>query len=120
MATKAPKRVYRTYGPLIAGIGGLLGLTYSWNHYRRGNGLKTPGVGNIEKAYAGGGATRTHTPAYGGTKRGDPYDNEPQDGGASLRRFEAAQGLGERQRPVQPTRVGAKFNEMKYDTKDQK
>ena len=111
---------YRTYAPIIGGLGVVFGGAYAYNHIQRGNGLKTPGFGNNEKAYGAAGATHTHTPAFGGTLRGDPHDIEPRDGGASQRQFMGKAGQGEEQRPVQPTSVGQRFNEMKYGTKDQK
>jgi len=110
----------RTYAPIIGGLGTVFVGTYAWNQYHRGNGFKTPGIGNIEKAYGAGGATHTHTPAFGGTKRGDEHDVDPKDGGASKTKFSVGAGMGDEQRPAQPTALGQNFNEMKYGNKDQK
>ena len=43
------------------------------------NPLRTPGVKNIEDAYSNGGATTTHTPAYGGTKLGQNHSKTHPD-----------------------------------------
>ncbi|RVX72328.1 hypothetical protein B0A52_04533 [Exophiala mesophila] len=77
--------------------------------------FKTPGVRNVENAYANGGATTTHTKGYGGSIQG-------QKGAAGLREKSgtdkpagfAHEGMGEEQRPVQPTKVGEAWNEFKY------
>lgn len=70
------------YGPRIL-LGGLaLGLTYTYFVTRAPkptgtpvpNPLRTPGVQNIEGAYQSGGATSTHTKAYGGTSLGEKDD----------------------------------------------
>lgn len=77
--------------------------------------FKTPGVRNVENAYANGGATTTHTKAYGGSIQG-------QKGEAGLRENSGTNkpagfehdGIGEEQRPIQPTKVGEAWNEFKY------
>ena len=61
---------------------------------------KTTGVKNIEKAYERGGATSTHTKAYGGTIQGEAGEGLTRDGGATgnATAFDR-EGMGEDQRP---------------------
>jgi hypothetical protein len=46
-------------------------------------GLKTTGMQNVEKAYQRGGATSTHTKAYGGTVQGKAGEGSMREGGAT-------------------------------------
>lgn len=82
------------------------------------NPLRTPGVVNIEKAYANGGATTTYQPAYGGSTQGSKGADGLRRGGASgVKDGMNDEHIGEQQRPVQPGVVGEKFHEMKYGSK---
>jgi hypothetical protein len=85
------------------------------------NPLRTPGVQNIEKAYANGGGTTTHQPAYGGSTQGSRGANGLRQGSATgLKDGMNSEHIGEEQRPVQPGIVGEKFHEMKYESKSGK
>jgi len=65
-----------------------------------GTGLKTTGMQNIEKAYGKGGATSTHTKAYGGTIQGEANDGPMREGGSTGSPNAYDQdGVGEDQRP---------------------
>ena len=84
------------------------------------NPLRTPGVRNIEQAYSNGGATSTHTPAYGGTQMGKRDHDGLKEGGAkgsSAKEGMQTEGIGEEQRPVQPGVVGEKLHEMEHGSK---
>lgn len=82
------------------------------------NPLRTPGVKNVENAYANGGGTKTHMPAYGGSTQGSRgADGLRQGGGTGLKDGMNTDSIGEEQRPVQPGIVGEKFHEMKYGSK---
>ncbi|KAL6250757.1 hypothetical protein RBB50_003060 [Rhinocladiella similis] len=77
--------------------------------------FKTPGVRNIEKAYQSGGATATHTKAYGGTIQGRRGDETMRDGAATGAPAGLAQdGIGNDQRPGPMSKVGEKWNELQY------
>jgi hypothetical protein len=120
--TPQPTNLAR-FGPRILLGGVLLGVTYTYFATRVpkphgtpvSNPFKTPGVKNIEEAYQSGGATSTHTKAYGGTPLGQKDDlaRGGQFGTGKERGFEE-EYIGEAQRPTQPNKVGEKFNEMKY------
>lgn len=116
----------RFVGPVAVGALAL-GVVYTYYTYRApkvpgsvsANPLRTPGVRNIENAYANGGATRTHTPAYGGTTQGS---KGTRDQGAALREGGASgsqlpknfdtEGVGEDQRSSEK---GLKiWNDYKY------
>jgi len=119
------------FGPRIL-LGGLaVGCTYAWFATRapkpKGspepslNPFRTTGVQNVEKAYANGGATKTHQPAYGGSTQGSRgADGLRQGGGTGLKDGMDSEHVGEEQRPVQPSAVGEKFHEMKYGSKSGK
>ena len=114
----------RAFGPQILLGGLLIGCTYAYYATRapqpKGtpnspNPFKTPGVKNVENAYANGGATTTHTPAYGGSTMGSKGADGLRAGGASgLKEGMNSEHIGEEQRPVQPGPIGEKFHEMKY------
>jgi hypothetical protein len=111
------------YGPRLL-LGSLaIGVTYAYFVTRppkpQGtpaiNPMRTPGVKNIEGAYQSGGATATHTKAYGGTVQGEKDDlrragmhgtGQPQGMGE--------EGIGDDQRPGAANKVGEKFKDMKY------
>ncbi|KAI1613923.1 hypothetical protein EDD37DRAFT_478258 [Exophiala viscosa] len=77
--------------------------------------FKTPGVKNIEKAYQSGGATATHTKAYGGTVQGERGAETPREGGATGAPGGYNQeGVGFDQRPGPMSGAGAKWNEIQY------
>jgi hypothetical protein len=70
-------------------------------------------VRNVENAYQNGGATATHTKAYGGTIQGRKGDGPMRDqSGTDKPNGFQEEGIGEEQRPNQPTVVGKKWNEM--------
>ena len=105
----------------------------AWNYVARGNGIKTPGVANIEKAYSAGGAKSTHTPGYGGTPRGKSGDeslngnpNEQVGGqetfqsGLRNRDGESVGGDEMRTRGKQSTVVGKAINHAVYGSTDGK
>lgn len=114
------------YGPRIL-LGGLaLGITYTWFVTRAPkpegtpmpNPLRTVGVQNIEGAYQSGGATSTHTKAYGGTPQGQKEDvgrmGDGQFGTNKEKGLDSQEGLGDDQRPGSTNKVGEKFKDMKY------
>ena len=73
--------------------------------------MKTIGVQNIEKAYGRGGATSTHTKAYGGTIQGETSDGPMREGGStgSLNAYDQ-EGIGEDQRPGAQLKVEEAWN----------
>ncbi|KAK5460991.1 hypothetical protein LTS15_003054 [Exophiala xenobiotica] len=78
--------------------------------------FKTPGVKNVEKAYQSGGATSTHTKAYGGTiqgRRGDETMREGASTGAPRGYDEPDIGYDQRPGPISG-KAGEKFNEIQY------
>ena len=112
-------------------IGGLSVVTYTtYRAYRPDqptgtpdiNPLRTPGVQNIEGAYQKGGATATHTKAYGGTKLGQKDDIMKDGGGTARPKGFEADGMGDEQRAhgTMKGKVGEKFDEMKYGSKNDK
>ncbi|KEF63052.1 uncharacterized protein A1O9_01028 [Exophiala aquamarina CBS 119918] len=77
--------------------------------------FKTPGVKNIERAYTNGGATPTHTKAYGGTIQGKGTDGTPRESsGTNQAAGFDRPGFGSDQRPQQPTKAEALFSEIQY------
>jgi len=81
------------------------------------NPLRTPGVKNIENAYKSGGATSTHTKAYGGTRQGE-RDEVMKEGGATNNPQGLDQDkLGDEQRPEQAMKPGQMFKDMNYGSK---
>jgi hypothetical protein len=85
------------------------------------NPLRTPGVKNVEKAYANGGGTTTYQPAYGGSTQGSKGADGLRPGGATgLKDGMGSEHIGELQRPVQPGIIGEKFHEMTYGSKSGK
>lgn len=86
------------------------------------NPLRTPGVQNVEKAYANGGATTTHQPAYGGGSiQGSRGANGLRLRGATgVKNGINSEHIGEEQRPTQPGLVGQKLGEMNYESKTRK
>ncbi len=82
------------------------------------NPLRTVGVQNIEGAYQSGGATSTHTKAYGGTPQGQKEDvgrmGDGQFGTNKEKGLDSQEGLGDDQRPGSTNKVGEKFKDMKY------
>ena len=124
--TPSPSTI-RRLGPGLAGVAAVLGATYIFYSTRAPhmpgppNPFKTPGVGNIEKAYSNGGATKTHTPAYGGTVQGKREDESRVGGVEGKMGGPNHEDVGEQQRPDQATRgAGEKWNEMKYGSSTQK
>lgn len=123
---KAPTNLAR-YGPRILLGGVFLGVTYTYFVTRppkpQGtpipNPMRTTGVKNIEGAYQSGGATATHTKAYGGTVLGQKED-VPRTGSATGKeKGFSSDDLGDEQRSWQPSKLGEKFKEMKYgDARD--
>ncbi|OAP55063.1 hypothetical protein AYL99_10763 [Fonsecaea erecta] len=77
--------------------------------------FKTPSVQNIEKAYANGGATSTHTKAYGGTIQGQKEDAPMREGSATSnpKGFQR-EGFGNDQRPNEPMLPGKWWNKTMY------
>jgi len=77
--------------------------------------LATPGVKNIEKAYTNGGATPTHTKAYGGTHQGDKSSVHIREGGATGTSTKESpfekEGMGDEQRPWPATKGGEIFDQ---------
>lgn len=77
--------------------------------------MKTPGVGNIEKAYTNAGATPTHTKAYGGTQQGDNSSVHIRDGGGTGESTKQSpfekEGMGDEQRPAPATKGGEIFDQ---------
>lgn len=86
------------------------------------NPLQTPGVANIEGAYQKGGATATHTKAYGGTKLGEKSDVLKDDGGTGRSKGVDFEGAGDDQRPEgsRKGKVAEKFDKMKYGSEKDK
>ena len=89
--------------------------------------FKTPGVSNVEKAYQNAGATETYTPAFGGTvqggtagRRDDTAMRKQAAEGTQLPKKFANQGVGDEQRPVQPTWIGRQWHRFKYGNVDGK
>lgn len=77
--------------------------------------LKTPGVKNIENAYTNGGATPTHTKAYGGTIQGRKSDASLREGhGTNKSNGFNEPNIGSDQRSTQPTKAEQIFNEVQY------
>lgn len=118
----------RVAGPLLLGSLGL-GVLYTYFATRPpappgtapADPLRTPGVRNIENAYTNGGATRSHTPAYGGTVQGTTGrridDAELRDGagsGEQLKLGFRTEGVGEDQRPSQSGWLGRTWHRMIY------
>ncbi|EXJ65486.1 hypothetical protein A1O7_01827 [Cladophialophora yegresii CBS 114405] len=80
-----------------------------------GMGLKTTGMENVEKAYGRGGATSTHTKAYGGTVQGQTNDGPTREGASSGNPNAYEQeGLGDDQRAYQPTKPERAWNKTMY------
>lgn len=108
-------------GALLAGLG--LGLLYAVLPAKSPKPAgsppsdlsKTPGVKNVENAYANGGATKTHTKAYGGTVQGTKGASGLREGAATdkPKGFDH-EGLGEDQRSRDPLKIGQAWNEFKY------
>jgi hypothetical protein len=113
------------------------------------NPLRTPGVKNVEGAYQRGGATSTHTKAYGGklahfmssgiyhhvlrpsgcsdrnigTQLGKKDDVPVENLGTGRPRgFTDARGMGDEQRPdgSRKTKIEETFDDMKYGNKSDK
>ncbi|KIX97876.1 uncharacterized protein Z520_06654 [Fonsecaea multimorphosa CBS 102226] len=67
--------------------------------------FKTTSVQNVEKAYANGGATSTHTKAYGGTVQGQKQDGPMREGSATNNpKGYQQEGIGHDQRPTDLTK----------------
>lgn len=142
----APTTLRRVTPALLAG-GATLAAVYAYYSNRPAaapNPMRTPGVKNIEASFRGGGATGTHTPAYGGTVqgqrdsetfRGDAQGTTRKEGAeqvqsAGKRDFDATgpnggkgeADIGEAQRPasMQATGPGKMWNKMKFGNEDQK
>jgi hypothetical protein len=63
--------------------------------------LRTPGVRNVEQAYANGGGTTTYQPAYGGSTKGNRGANGLRQGAATgLNDSMNSEHIGEEQRLV--------------------
>jgi len=132
--SKAPKprptSQLARFGPQILLGGVVIGAAFAFFTTRapapqgapqNSNPFRTPGVQNVEQAYANGGGTTTHQPAYGGSTQGSRGANGLRPGGATgLRDGMNSEHVGEEQRPVQPGIVGEKFHEMKYGSKSGK
>ncbi|KIW12359.1 hypothetical protein PV08_09636 [Exophiala spinifera] len=96
-------------------IGGVAaGLLYFALPARWPEFFKTPGVRNIERAYQNGGATSTHTKAYGGTIQGRADETMRDNAGTSVPEGFAKEGIGHDQRPEPLTKFGEKWNEFHY------
>ena len=118
------------FGPSILLGGVAIGVAYAFFATRAPrpqgapqstNLLRTPGVANVENAYANGGGTTTHQPAYGGSTQGSKGADGLRQGGATgVKDGMDSEHIGEQQRPVQPTVIGEKFNELKYGSKSGK
>lgn len=77
--------------------------------------IKPPGVKNIERAYTNGGATPTHTPAYGGTVQGKGLDGQTREiSGTNRPAGFNHPGFGSEQHKEQPTKAEEVFNEIQY------
>lgn len=115
------------HGGKILGTGLAVGLTYAYfvmkpprpdGSEASVNPFRTQGVENIEKAYQRGGATSTHTKAYGGTTQGQTDDvlrqwKGAQSGTGKEKGF-SEEHMGDEQRGKAKNIVGDKFQEMKY------
>lgn len=118
---KAPTNLAR-YGPRLL-LGSIaIGVTYAYLVTRppkpQGtpsmNPMRTPGVQNIEGAYQSGGATATHTKAYGGTVQGQKDDLRRAATGTGKQDGVGEAHIGDDQRPGITNKVGEKFKDMKY------
>lgn len=107
---------------VVLGVVALAGVSaYSANRPAKPTGtpapnpLKTPGVQNIEGAYQKGGATSTHTKAYGGTTLGSKDDVMKDNGGTARPRGfdDHPGGTGDEQRPdaQRKGKIGEAFDE---------
>lgn len=77
--------------------------------------MKPPGVKNIERAYTNGGATPTHTKAYGGTVQGKGLDAPLREGSGTNQPGGFDQpDFGSDQRSARPTKGEEVFNEIQY------
>jgi len=108
-------------GPRILIVGVAFGLAYALFPAKSPappgsppSSFKTPGVANVENAYANGGGTTTHTKGYGGTVQGTKGSGPLREnvGTGKPKGFDH-EGIGEEQR-AQPSKVGEAFNEFKY------
>jgi hypothetical protein len=80
-----------------------------------GQGLKTTAVENVEKAYGRGGATSTHTKAYGGTIQGETNDGPMREGGSTGNPNAYEQeGIGDDQRAHSPSKPERAWNKTMY------
>ena len=75
-----------------------------------GGGLKTTGIQNVEKAYQRGGATSTHTKAYGGTPLGQTNDGMREGGSTGNPNAYDQDSIGEDQRPSNQMKVEKAWN----------
>jgi len=85
------------------------------------NPMKTPGVRNIEGAYQRGGATSTHTKAYGGTPQGQKTDITRENAASDKPKGFSEGGMGDEQRSASQTKgkIGDTWSDMKYgDSRD--
>ncbi|KPI45765.1 uncharacterized protein AB675_472 [Cyphellophora attinorum] len=82
------------------------------------NPLKTPGVANIEGAYQKGGATSTHTKAYGGTTLGQKDDVMKENSATARPKGMDFEGAGDEQRRhgSEKGKPGEAFTGMNYGT----
>ncbi|OAL34444.1 hypothetical protein AYO20_06287 [Fonsecaea nubica] len=79
--------------------------------------FKTTSVQNIEKAYANGGATSTHTKAYGGTVQGQKQDAPMREGSATSNpKGYQQEGIGGDQRPNDPMMPEKLWNKTMHGT----
>jgi hypothetical protein len=106
---------------IAAGVITLGGLLYLWPKASPGvpgapiAGIKTTGVQNIENAYRRGGATSTHTIAYGGTVQGQASDAPMREGGSTGKPKPYDQeGIGEDQRPSSKMAPEKALNKTMY------
>jgi hypothetical protein len=79
--------------------------------------FKTPGVQNIEKAYQRGGATSTHTKAYGGTTMGQTDDAIREGGSTGNPQAFEKDNVGDEQRPGPTGPAAEKWKETMYGDK---
>lgn len=103
-------------GPRLAIVGVAASAAYLYFRYSE-KPLHNGAVTGIEKAYSAGGATPTHTPAYGGTPRGNPDDHKIRDGGAGKQKFEVE---GMEQRPGDRNVAKKQWDKMKYGSEEGK
>lgn len=86
--------------------------------------FRTSGVQNIEEAYSKGGATPTHTKAYGGTEQGNKNSIHLREGGGtgvpSKESPFQREGTGDDQKPGPTTAVGEAFDRTQYGSKSGK